>query len=164
MGTEEWSGEETVGVPQYDLKYDEEESDQEASNRSPRLNEETDEASAKEDVGPCTMLADQLYFSQAGVSEKFRNGQRILSVMKDLRDNRIEVESLPAIKVFPIDGRWFSADNRRLWCFKEAGLTQVPVQRISPSKQHTKKMSTENDGLCVIVRPSASSHINQKVK
>ena len=118
--------------------------------------------SVKEDLGPCTMLVEELRFSQAGVLDRFRNGQRILSVMQGLRDNKIRVESLPSIKVFPKDGQWFSADNRRLWCFKEAGLKQVPVRKIPPSKQYMKKMRNENEGARVVVRPSTLSYIDPK--
>ena len=132
MGTGDWSSEGAAAVRRYESECGEKESDQSASCESSKSDEETDITSVEEDLGSCTMSVEELRFSQAGISDRFRNGRRILSIMHGLRDNKIRVQSLPLIKVFLKDGQWFSADNRRLWCFKETGLERVPVRRMPP--------------------------------
>jgi hypothetical protein len=37
----------------------------------------------------------------------------------------------PAIRVFKKDGKLFTLDNRRLVAFQQAGVTDIPVVRVS---------------------------------
>ena len=56
------------------------------------------------------------------------------------------------IRVFLWDGQWHSEDNRRLWAFKTAGLTSVPVQVVQKESVDPRKFTTENRGASIRMR------------
>jgi len=49
-------------------------------------------------------------------------------------------------------GRWYSVDNRHLEAFRQAGLREVPVKKISISRADKNKFTTKNEGQSIKVR------------
>ena len=45
----------------------------------------------------------------------------------DLRNEKVDVEDIPAIRVVKFEGRWYALDNRRLWAFTNAEVSSIPV-------------------------------------
>lgn len=69
----------------------------------------------------------EIRFTHDSISCTFRNGNDILEVAEALSRGFIDVHDFPPITVGFHRGKWWSADNRRLWVFREAGLNSVPV-------------------------------------
>lgn len=98
------------------------------------------------------MSPEQLYFTHDSIANRFQCGRSIHETVERLKRNDICAYDFPEITVFQRDGKWHSLDNRRLWCFKEAGLSSVPVRRIDASRAAERKFTTTNGGESVVVR------------
>ncbi|XP_060572130.1 uncharacterized protein LOC132730265 [Ruditapes philippinarum] len=79
-------------------------------------------------------------------------------------EGRCSVNDIPTISVVLCNGNWVTADNRRLWVFRQlerlGKCDKVLVQKgyyIPDSK-----MTSENDGLTVCVRGSPGGYWHQK--
>lgn len=102
------------------------------------------------------MSPEQIYFTHNSVANRFRCGRSIHETVERLKRKNICAYDFPEITVFQRDGKWHSLDNRRLWCFKEAGLTSVPVRHIDASKAAERKFTTTNGGESVVVRSNST--------
>jgi len=72
----------------------------------------------------------KIAFGQDGISgRKFRDGRSVDATIAGLRDGSLSAENIPKITVYKTShGNYVSHDNRRLYCFKVAGLSEVPVK------------------------------------
>eukprot|EP01062_Namystynia_karyoxenos_P000707 TRINITY_DN10268_c0_g2_i1.p1 TRINITY_DN10268_c0_g2~~TRINITY_DN10268_c0_g2_i1.p1 ORF type:complete len:529 (+),score=139.66 TRINITY_DN10268_c0_g2_i1:163-1749(+) len=109
---------------------------------------------------PAFLDPKMIRFSQDKVREVFGSGKHkgdaIAVTARLLTEKRIKVGDFPRINVF----RWpdgvqhedgipdciFTADNRRLWVFREAGAKRVPVRWVHRSVVDPSKMSTTCSG------------------
>ncbi|WAQ94291.1 hypothetical protein MAR_006762 [Mya arenaria] len=93
----------------------------------------------------------EIHFSQDTIFNRFRNTQNIGNVLDNIFERRLQVDDLPRITVARHDGRWFSADNRRLWIFKK--LQKLgrcsSIEVIEISEIPSNKMTTKNEGISV---------------
>ena len=94
----------------------------------------------------------QIHFIQDSIARKFQCGRSVRDTMEKLTRGVLRASAIPTIRVFQWNGKWHTEDNRRLWCFKEAGLSSVPVERIDVSQVDTRKFSTRNNGESVVMR------------
>ena len=62
------------------------------------------------------------------LQQMFTCGRRLKHVADQLRDRSISPEVLPMIEIVSYQGKWYSRNNRRLWCFKEAGLSSIQAR------------------------------------
>ena len=92
------------------------------------------------------MNPQNIFFTQAQISLFFKIGRGVVSTLVELESGELLASAFPPIRVFMWNGRWHSADNRRLWCFKQAGLTAVPVTRINIKSVDRRKFTTTNNG------------------
>jgi len=71
----------------------------------------------------------EIAFGQDGISgSEFRDGRSVDATIAGLRDGSLSAEDIPKIAVYKTScGNYVSHDNRRLFCFKMAGLSEVPV-------------------------------------
>lgn len=90
---------------------------------------------------------------------------RIGDTLDDLYYGRTTVWFIPKITVVWIDGHWFSADNRRLWIFKQleklGKCEKIPVKigfDIS-----TEKFTTSNNGISIQLRDSPGGKCFRKL-
>eukprot|EP01062_Namystynia_karyoxenos_P079069 TRINITY_DN8268_c1_g1_i8.p1 TRINITY_DN8268_c1_g1~~TRINITY_DN8268_c1_g1_i8.p1 ORF type:complete len:924 (+),score=192.42 TRINITY_DN8268_c1_g1_i8:113-2884(+) len=115
----------------------------------------------------CILNPRCIRFCQARIDRSFwKSGRRLDEVAADLRCGRLRPEDLPPIHVFewpagaaqlseretPAEMRGsaiFSADNRRLWVFKHAGVSKIPVRRVQLSSVNPVKLSTSCAGIAV---------------
>ncbi|XP_064604001.1 uncharacterized protein LOC135469310 [Liolophura sinensis] len=100
-----------------------------------------------------------IFFTQRCVSNHFKkgtahSGYSIGLTLDDLCTGRCTVSDIPTINVMWEHGKWWTADNRRLWVFRQyerlGGCTTIPVIRtywIDP-----RKKSTMNGGESVEIR------------
>ncbi|CAG8820414.1 27082_t:CDS:2, partial [Dentiscutata erythropus] len=61
-----------------------------------------------------------VHYSQASISNVFQMGNDLENTIRDLLDGKVRMEDFPLITVCLIEDVFYSSDNRRLYCFKEA--------------------------------------------
>ncbi|KAH3837963.1 hypothetical protein DPMN_111368 [Dreissena polymorpha] len=92
------------------------------------------------------------------------NGTRIGDTLDDVCEGICQVSSIPKITVVNRDGKWVTADNRRLWVFRElerlGKCDTIPV-RIS-SYIPEAKLTSYNGGTSVRVRGPAGGYWHNK--
>ena len=98
------------------------------------------------------MDPNAIYYIHDSIGKRFRCGRDVCDTMNKLKRGCLRASDIPTIRVFMWNGRWHSEDNRRLWCFKEAGLTAVPVRRIDWRQVPQDKFTTRNKGESVTMR------------
>ncbi|XP_063447547.1 uncharacterized protein LOC134727089 [Mytilus trossulus] len=89
-----------------------------------------------------SLKPSNVLYSQDSIASKFRSGRLIGEIRDDILDGIISVKDLPRIKVKLIDGKYVSADNRRLWVLKELerlGHHEHIEVIITTKKMDTKK-------------------------
>lgn len=91
-------------------------------------------------------------YTQDSISSKFQCGRLVKRTMEMLASKALDILAIPEIRVFLWDGQWHSEDNRRLWAFKTAGLTSVPVQVVQKESVDPRKFTTENRGASIRMR------------
>ena len=83
--------------------------------------------------------------------------QRIGITLDELCKGKMQISDLPKITVCEKDGKWYTADNRRLWMFKHmqrlGKLYDIEVYEGSfDSNIRSIKFTTTNDGESVEIR------------
>jgi len=91
-------------------------------------------------------------YTQDSISNKFQCGRLVKRTMEMLASKALDILAIPEIRVFQWNGQWHSEDNRRLWAFKTAGLTSVPVQVVQMGSVDPRKFTTENRGASIRMR------------
>ncbi|XP_052092396.1 uncharacterized protein LOC127728839 [Mytilus californianus] len=98
----------------------------------------------------------EIYFSQAEINSRFdkhsrHGGKNIGETLDELVEGRCSVDNIPIISVMWRDGKWVTADNRRLWVFRHLEklrkCTTIPVTKtffIDP-----RKLNSRNGGKTV---------------
>jgi hypothetical protein len=75
----------------------------------------------------------KINFTQSTISPWFRgyDGYSVEETTKDLINSKLNPKDLPIIRVCIIDGEFFSADNRRLYCLKEAVKNGAKFKKVA---------------------------------
>ncbi|KAH3858218.1 uncharacterized protein LOC127871584 [Dreissena polymorpha] len=111
----------------------------------------------------------QIVYSQDSINNFFdkrssHNGSRIGDTLDDVCEGRCPLSSIPKITVVNRDGKWVTADNRRLWVFRElerlGKCDTIPV-RISTYIPEAK-LTSYNGGTSVRVRGPAGGYWHNK--
>lgn len=93
-------------------------------------------------------------FSQSSISSKFKDGTSIGQLLDDIYFGRCFASAVSQIEVSSIEGQWVSADNRRLWVFKQlekvGRVDFISVKVVK--KLYQGKLTSENNGLDVEIR------------
>jgi hypothetical protein len=97
-------------------------------------------------------------FSQFSISQNFSKGGDINNLIAGLRSGRVKVTDVPIIRVVEYEGKTFTLDNRRLAAFQNAGVREIPIQRVSLSdikiaEEFDLKFNPINNGKLVDVIP-----------
>lgn len=101
---------------------------------------------------PGHMNPQDIFYIQDSIASRFQCGRSVRDTMQRLMTGTLSPSQIPAIRVFKMKGKWHTEDNRRLWAFKEAGLTSVPVKETSESYVDSRKFTTMNGGVRVRMR------------
>ena len=101
-----------------------------------------------------------IYYSQKYINTSFKNGQYLKETIDDLKYKNCLPLSIEPIKVCIIDNKIHTFDNRRLYCFLEAGINNISVVYILPNRNIFNKLNQsyreeEGDFLDVVVSPYA---------
>ena len=92
-------------------------------------------------------------FSKGTISSTFRSGADVVDTTYRMQSGDLSVHAMPTIRIFLWNGVWYTADNRRLWCFQQAGFAFVPVNRTHATGSQQNKLDTQNGGVSVCIRP-----------
>jgi len=98
------------------------------------------------------VLLQQVNYSQESVKGFFRDGRPVAQMRRELQTGEKSVAEIPMISAVLWNGRVYSADNRRLWTFKNAGIphdSRIPVVVGIPDSRFQRKFSTASSGLSV---------------
>ena len=110
-----------------------------------------------------------IMFSQENINnyfdEKSDHGATLIGeTLDDLCEGRCLISDIPTIRVMKRDGKWVTADNRRLWVFRElerlGKCNRITVRQtyfIDPSK-----LNSTNGGTSVRVRRYAGGRWHRK--
>ena len=93
-------------------------------------------------------------YTQDTISHKFSDGTLIGRLLDDIVIGRCFVSAIKTIEVKLVDGLWYSADNRRLWVFKQLEfLGHCPLITVKVVKRiHGGKCTSGNGGTSVSIR------------
>lgn len=105
--------------------------------------------------GSVVMNPADIRYCQDSCASYFRCMRELDDTMRGLRQKRLDAfYHIPPIRVFKWEGRWHTEDNRRLWCFKQAGIEAIPVFEVPMSRIDPDKLTTENKGVEIRIRQS----------
>ncbi|CAC5413378.1 unnamed protein product [Mytilus coruscus] len=105
-----------------------------------------------------------IFYTQDSISNYFgkstsHSDTHIGDTLDELINGTADVTSIPRIRVFCLNGKWFTPDNRRLWVFRKAEkhgiLHSIPVYEISICEVDPDKFTSCNEGSSVSVRGNA---------
>ena len=106
------------------------------------------------------ILPSEIYYSQNSINNYFDSkcvhaNVRIGETLDKLCDGKLRINHIPNIRVVLRDGKYFTADNRRLWVFRHlerlGKCKEIPV-RMTRNLNNGKKFTTRNGGTSVTVR------------
>ncbi|KAH3858212.1 hypothetical protein DPMN_100831 [Dreissena polymorpha] len=106
-----------------------------------------------------------MFYSQDSINNFFdkrssHNRTKLGETLDSICEGRCHVLSIPTITVVKLDGKWVTADNRRLWIFHQlerlGKCDTIPV-RISPYIP-AAKLTSNNGGTSVCVRGPAGGY------
>lgn len=82
-------------------------------------------------AGPCHLDPSDIHYTQDSISNTFKKGPHAGEHVDDLIDalkaGTVTPDDIPALQVFKQNGKIYSANNRRLFVYKKAGIKRVPV-------------------------------------
>lgn len=109
----------------------------------------------------------EIFYSQDSIRSTFDSGKDIGELLDEIVFESASVHRIPNISVIKcgINGsseRWHTADNRRLWVFKQLErlgfLETIRVIQVTfNSRSHSRKFSTVNGGESIRVRGGGPS-------
>eukprot|EP00927_Polykrikos_kofoidii_P086510 TRINITY_DN9717_c1_g2_i1.p1 TRINITY_DN9717_c1_g2~~TRINITY_DN9717_c1_g2_i1.p1 ORF type:complete len:364 (+),score=50.52 TRINITY_DN9717_c1_g2_i1:109-1200(+) len=110
-----------------------------------------------------TIKPVELRWTHGRLQRLFTCGRSLCSVIEQLRTGGMHASELPAISIVFYEGKWYSRNNRRLFCFKEAQITAVKAV-VTPVDAHfLRGLKTATDGWSVdFFPPSICSRCNQE--
>lgn len=96
----------------------------------------------------------EIRYSQGSISSQFKDGTNIGELLDDIFFGRCFASAIPKIEVSCIKSRWVSADNRRLWVFKQLEmLGKVDLITVKLSRRiYTGKLTSGNKGTDIDIR------------
>jgi hypothetical protein len=73
-----------------------------------------------------------LRFSQDSIRPCFQNGLRLDDTIEEIPDNKLSPDDFPTINVWEhSDGHMYALDNRRLFVFQNAGVSEIMITKRS---------------------------------
>ena len=96
-----------------------------------------------------------LRWTHERIQSLFTCGRSVEDVAMQLKQGALLPSDIPMLQVVRYQGKWYSRNNRRLWCFKEARVKAVMVVVSSVDFHFLKGLSTQNQGVSVGFFPPA---------
>ena len=91
----------------------------------------------------------ELRWTRNKIHRFFTGGQSLQDVAASLREGVIQSSELPMIGIVRHEMKWYSRNNRRLWCFKAAKAEAVEVCMSSVDTAFLHGLMTQTNGLSV---------------
>lgn len=106
------------------------------------------------DTKEVVLRPSDIYYTQGTIATKFTNGTPIGQLIDDVVSGKCLISDIKRIEVKLVDGFWFSADNRRLWVFKQLEfLGHCPVITAKVVKRvYGNKCTSDVGGLDICLR------------
>ena len=103
----------------------------------------------------------EIRYSQCSISNQFTDGADIGQLLDDIYFGRCFASAIPQIEVSKMNGKWVSADNRRLWVFKQLEvLGKIEFITVKVSKKiYSGKLTSGNGGKNIEIRGADPSGI-----
>ena len=101
----------------------------------------------------------EVLFSQDTGFANFSDGRWVAQTMREILSGQLDPASLPLLRVVKAeDGRLFSLDNRRLYCFRECGVRWINVEMADTKEEYMCKRfgnsnGTTSQGLVLKMKP-----------
>ncbi|XP_060596162.1 uncharacterized protein LOC132750235 [Ruditapes philippinarum] len=103
----------------------------------------------------------EIFHSQDSISCRFSKTNTLIGeTLDDLYEDRLSVSDIKRISVAPVNGKWFSLDNRRLWVFRQLekiGKCRYVTVNVK-KKIDAARLTTKCGGKEVYVRGSPGGH------
>ena len=91
----------------------------------------------------------QVRWTHDKLQRLFTCGRSLTEVAQELRSGQLLPSDLPRISLVFYEGKWYSRNNRRLWCFKTVAIHAVQVEVSSVDEPFLRGLTTTTDGLTV---------------
>ncbi|CAK9050305.1 unnamed protein product [Durusdinium trenchii] len=91
----------------------------------------------------------ELRWTHNKLQRLFTCGRALSEVAQQLRSGRLVASDLPRISIVFHSGKWYSRNNRRLWCLKAAAIRRVEVEVGIVDQPFLNGLTTTTDGLTV---------------
>ena len=91
----------------------------------------------------------ELRWTHNKLQRLFTCGRALSEVAHQLRSGRLVPSDLPRITIVFHSGKWYSRNNRRLWCLKTAAIQRVEVEVGVVDQHFLNGFTTTTDGLTV---------------
>ncbi|WP_169729095.1 toxin TcdB middle/N-terminal domain-containing protein [Methanolobus tindarius] len=96
-------------------------------------------------------------YTQDDIGRYFKNREEgtVYELIEGLKNGNIDPSDIPPIRIYEMDGKIYSIDNRRLYAFKEADINiryVYATPKDLKTAMHNDKFSSINDGLSIVVR------------
>jgi hypothetical protein len=116
---------------------------------------------------PDTANPNDILFTQDTVSPNFEDSTTITERVKQLKAGQ-SPDSVPIIKVVEYEGKLWTLGNRRLLMFQNAGVTDIPINRVSLedpliNKEFFRKLSPIEGGRRIVVVRRAGREAARRV-
>lgn len=94
----------------------------------------------------------EIRFTHSSIFHVFRDGRRLVDTIEDLTHRKIDLASIPLIRVVQHKGHYWTLDNRRLYVFREANIPIINAIVVEEKgfKFH-RKLTNKEDGKEIIV-------------
>lgn len=80
------------------------------------------------------------------IQRMFTCGRLLADVAMQLKTEMLGPEDLPMIELVKYHDKWYSRNNRRLWCFKDAGIPVVQARIGQVDNHFLRGLNTTSDG------------------
>lgn len=101
---------------------------------------------------------DEIFYTQDSISNTFSNGEEIEDLIWELESGYLSVDDIPPISVYCYKGKWWSLDNRRLYCFKKyCPYVDVPVIVKRLNNKIIRQFTNRNNGESIEIRDSSEN-------
>ncbi|CAE8623186.1 unnamed protein product [Polarella glacialis] len=107
----------------------------------------------------CIRLGD-IFFTQSSIHSTFSNGDDLHDTIRDLQTGLMSVDNVPQITIVRYGGKWYSVDNRRLYCFKAALPADAEISVIEGVMDHKffNNFTTQTGGASIEIREDKRRH------
>jgi len=88
----------------------------------------------------------EIRWTHGMIQPLFTCGRPLEKVAEQLKCRELLVSDLPMMELVFYKDKWYSRNNRRLWCFKQSGLSSIQARISTADHYFLKGLNTKTDG------------------